>query len=474
MTTQQQPPRKSIQTIAPTRTKMPEQKAEVRNKNFDEVSLGYTPEMARGEAARCLNCKNAQCIQGCPVGIDIPGFIAAIEQGDFEKSYRILRKDNLLPAVCGRVCPQESQCEKKCIVGIKKEPVAIGRLERFIGDLGLQKGWKEEVKITKVGKKVAMVGSGPASITAAADLARAGVDVTIFEALHTAGGVLKYGIPEFRLPKKLIDAELAGLESLGVKVVKNSIIGRLFTIPQLMKEKGFDAVFIATGAGAPSFMNVPGEGYNGVFSANEFLTRVNLMRAFDRSSETPIGMGRNVAVVGAGNTAMDACRVAKRLGAENVYCIYRRSRAEAPARVEEIEHAIEEGVQFHWLTAPLKLLGDEYGRVRAMECVKMELGEPDASGRRRPVPVTGSEFLFQVDTVVPAIGTNANGIIAATTPGLKTNKWGYIEANPETQATNIPGVFAGGDIVTGGATVILAMGAGRRAAQAILKYLNLV
>lgn len=472
--TTQTPPRKSIQTIDPKRTKMPEQKADVRNKNFDEVALGYTPEMATAEAARCLNCKNAQCVQGCPVGIDIPGFIQAIADREYEKAYQLIKKDNLLPAVCGRVCPQEVQCEKKCIVGVKKEPVAIGRLERFIGDMGINQGWKENLSIKKVGKKVAMVGSGPASITCAADLARAGVEVTIFEALHTAGGVLKYGIPEFRLPKRLIDVELKGLEQLGVKIVKNAIIGRLFTIPQLMKEKGFDAVFIATGAGAPSFMGVAGEGLNGVFSANEFLTRVNLMRGFENSSDTPVGMGRNVAVVGAGNTAMDACRVAKRMGAENVYCIYRRSRAEAPARVEEIEHAIEEGIQFHWLTAPVKVLGDANGRVRGMECVRMELGEPDASGRRRPVAVTGSEFLFEVDTVIPAIGTNANGIIAQTTPGLKTNKWGYIEANAETQETSIPGVFAGGDIVTGAATVILAMGAGRRASRGILKHLNLL
>ncbi len=469
--------KKNIKTIAKTKTPMPEQDPAARARNWDEVALGYTEEMAVAEAGRCIECKRPCCISGCPVEIDIPAFIKAIEEREFRKAYDIIRQDNILPAICGRVCPQESQCEAVCLVGNKLQPVAIGRLERFVGDLGLKEGWGEEARVTAraTGLKAAMIGSGPASLTCAADLAQAGVEVTIYEALHTAGGVLKYGIPEFRLPKKLIDRELEGLRRLGVKVETNAIIGRLYTIPQLMEEKGYKAVFIAVGAGFPNFMGIPGEGLNGIFSANEYLTRINLMRGYENaagSADTPVGMGQIVAVIGAGNTAMDSCRVSIRMGAKNVYCVYRRSRKESPARVEEVEHAEQEGVQFHFLTAPVEIIGDERGWVKAMKCIRMELGEPDSSGRRRPIPVAGSEFLFEVDTVVYAIGTSANPIIAQTTPGLKLNKRGYIEVDPETQMTSIPGVFAGGDIVTGGATVILAMGAGRKAARAMLKYMG--
>ncbi len=465
--------KKSLKTIAKTKTRMPEQDPGVRRGNFSEVALGYTEEQALAEAARCIECKKPTCISGCPVGIDIRSFIQAINDREYHKAFDILKRDNILPAICGRVCPQETQCEHTCVVSRKLEPVGIGRLERFIGDMGLRKGWKDKVDIKPKGKKVAIVGSGPGGLTCAADLARAGCDVTIFEALHTPGGVLKYGIPEFRLPKALIDEELKGLSRLGVKIVTNAIIGRLYTIPQLMQEMGFETVFIAVGAGYPRFMNIPGEGYNGIFSANEYLTRVNLMAGYDHpSADTPVGMGRNVAVIGAGNTAMDACRVSIRMGADNVYCVYRRTRNESPARAEEIEHAVEEGVQFNWLTTPVQLLGNDNGWVKAMECIRMELGEPDSSGRRRPVPKPGTEFLFEVDTVVYAIGTQANPIIAQTTPGLKLNKWNYIEVD-ENQMTSIPGVFAGGDIVTGGATVILAMGAGRTAARSMLAYMGI-
>jgi glutamate synthase (NADPH/NADH) small chain len=467
--------KRTVKTIAKAKTPMPEQDPAVRAKNFEEVALGYTEEHALAEAQRCLQCKKPCCIVGCPVEIDIPAFIQAIEDRSYRKAYDILRQDNILPAICGRVCPQETQCEAVCVVSNKLEPVAIGRLERFVGDLALKHGWgADDAKVTLSGHKAAMIGSGPASITCAADLARAGVEVTIFEALHTAGGVLKYGIPEFRLPKKLIDRELQALSRLNVKVVTNAIIGRLYTILQLMQEHGFETVFIAVGAGYPNFMGIPGEGFNGIFSANEYLTRVNLMAGYQHpSADTPVGMGRNVAVIGAGNTAMDACRVSLRMGAENVYCVYRRTKKESPARAEEVHHAEEEGVQFNWLTAPVEIIGDERGWVKAMRCIRMELGEPDSSGRRRPIPVAGSEFIFEVDTVVYAIGTSANPIIAKTTPGLKLNKRGYIDVDPETQMTSIPGVFAGGDIVTGGATVILAMGAGRKAAGSMLKYMGL-
>ena len=464
--------KKSIKTIAKVKTPIPELAPEIRRENFEEVALGYEEVHAIAEAARCIECKKPHCISGCPVGIDIRSFIQAIIDKEYRRAFDILKHDNIMPAICGRVCPQESQCELLCVVGKKLEPVGIGRLERFIGDMGLREGWVDEIDNTPNGKKVAIIGSGPGGLTCAADLARAGCDVTIYEALHTAGGVLKYGIPEFRLPKSLIDEELEGLTHLGVKIVTNAIIGRLYTIPQLLGEMGYDSVFIAVGAGFPRFMNIPGEGYNGIFSANEYLTRVNLMAGYEHPTEdTPVGMGKNVAIIGAGNTAMDACRVSIRMGAENVYCVYRRTRTESPARAEEIEHAIEEGVDFHWLTAPVRIIGDDNGWVKAMECIRMELGEPDASGRRRPVPVEGSEFLFEVDTVVYAIGTAANPIIAQTTPGLKLNKWNYIEVD-ENQMTSLPGVFAGGDIVTGGATVILAMGAGRAAAKGMLKCMG--
>jgi len=468
-------PKRTIKTIARTKTPIPEQEPEIRRMNFSEVALGYTEDQALAEAARCIHCKKPTCIAGCPVEINIPAFIMAVEERDYRKAYEVIKQDNILPAICGRVCPQESQCEATCVVGHKLEPVGIGRLERFVGDLALQHGWgnvTEQIKPN--GHKAAMIGSGPASITCAVDLARAGCDVTIFEALHTPGGVLKYGIPEFRLPKALIDRELRTLQKLNVKVVTNAIIGRLFTIGQLMQEQGFETVFIAVGAGYPNFMNIPGESYNGVFSANEYLTRVNLMAGYDPTrADTPIGMGRNVAVIGSGNTAMDACRVSVRMGAENVYCVYRRTQKESPARAEELEHAIQEGVQFHWLTAPIRLEGDDSGWVKAMECIRMELGEPDKSGRRRPIPMEGTEFMFEVDTVVYAIGTSANPILAQTTPGLEINKWGYIKVDDETQMTSLPGVFAGGDIVTGGATVILAMGAGRKASHAMLKYMGI-
>jgi glutamate synthase (NADPH/NADH) small chain len=465
--------KRTIKTIAKVKTPIPEQDPRERVTNFNEVALGYSEEMAIAEAQRCIMCKKPTCIAGCPVEIDIPGFIEAIGEKQYRKAYDIMKQDNILPAICGRVCPQETQCEEVCVVSHKLEPVGIGRLERWIGDVAVREGWNRETEnITRNGHKAAMVGSGPASITCAVDLARAGCEVTIFEALHTAGGVLKYGIPEFRLPKALIDKELETLDHLGVKVVTNAIIGRLYTIPQLMTEMGFETVFVAVGAGYPNFMGIEGEGINGIFSANEYLTRVNLMAGYEHPvADTPVGMGKNIAVIGSGNTAMDACRVSLRMGADNVYCVYRRTRKESPARAEEIEHAIEEGVQFNWLTTPVRILDDGNGWVKAMECLRMELGEPDSSGRRRPIPVEGTEFLFEVDTVVYAIGTSANPIIAQTTPGLEVNKWGYIKVD-ENQMTSLPGVFAGGDIVTGGATVILAMGAGRVAARGRRKFMG--
>ena len=468
------PPVKTLRTVAPKKTPMPAQPAEVRAHNFEEVNLGFTLEMAIAEADRCLQCKKPKCVPGCPVEIDIPGFIAAISRLDMRESYRILKDANTLPAVCGRVCPQETQCEVSCVVGAKLEPVAIGRLERFVADFAVGRGWDQAPAIKPTGKKAAIIGSGPAGLACAGDLAKAGVDVTIFEALHVSGGVLKYGIPEFRLPNDTIDIEVDNLKALGVKIQLDIVIGKLFTIPQLMSERGFSTAFVATGAGSPRFMGIPGESLNGVFSANEFLTRVNLMQGFRQPLyDTPVGMGRRVAVIGAGNTAMDAARVSLRMGAESVTVVYRRSRSESPARVEELEHAIEEGIIFKWLTNPVRVLGNEKGWVTGMTCVKMELGEPDESGRRRPVTVSGSEFDMDVDTVICALGTRSNPIIAQTTPGLKTNKWGYIVIDESTGATNIPGVYAGGDIVTGSATVILAMGAGRRAARAMLQYMGL-
>jgi len=440
------------------------------------VALGLDIEGALHEAERCIRCKKPRCVPGCPVGIDIPGFISALAHRDIQGSYRILKSSNALPAVCGRVCPQETQCEVTCVVGTKFQPVAIGRLERFVADAAMGRGWDEPpAGAAEARKKAAIVGSGPAGLACAGELARNGVKVTVFEALHVAGGVLKYGIPEFRLPDVIIDSEIENLKKIGVEIRLDTIIGKLFTIPQLLGERGYDAAFVGTGAGSPKFMGIPGEAFNGVFSANEFLTRVNLMRGYRQPLyDTPVGMGKRVAVIGAGNTAMDACRVSLRMGAESVACVYRRSRRESPARAEELEHAIEEGIDFRWLTNPVEILGDSSGWVTGMRCQKMDLGEPDASGRRRPVPVAGSEFLLDVDTVIYALGTTANPIIAQTTPGLKINKWGYIEIDERTGMTSIPGVFAGGDIVTGAATVILAMGAGQRAAKGMLEYMGVL
>jgi homotetrameric NADPH-dependent glutamate synthase len=466
---------KNIKTIPRERAPMPQQPAELRRNNFDEVALGLELEGALLEADRCLRCKKPRCIPGCPVGVDIPGFIAALAHRDIKRSYHILKQSNALPAVCGRVCPQESQCEAACVVGAKLQPVAVGRLERFVADCALGQGWDTPPEPRNgLRKRAAIVGSGPAGLACAGDLARQGIAVTIFEALHVAGGVLKYGIPEFRLPDVIIDAEIESLQKLGVEIRLDTIIGKLFTIPQLLSEMGYDAVFVGTGAGSPKFMGIPGEAYNGVFSANEFLTRVNLMRGHRQPIyDTPVGMGRRVAVVGAGNTAMDSARVALRMGAEKVSVVYRRSRRESPARAEELEHAMEEGIEFLWLTNPVEIVGNAAGWVSALRCQKMELGEPDASGRRRPVAVAGSEFEVDADTVIYALGTTANPIIAQTTPGLKTTRWGYIEVDERTGMTSIPGVFAGGDIVTGSATVILAMGAGRRAAKGMLEYMGL-
>ncbi len=470
---------KNIKTIPPDRSPMPQQAPEVRVTNFNEVNLGLDLDAALREAERCLRCKKPRCVPGCPVGIDIPGFISALQHKDIRRSYQILKSSNALPAVCGRVCPQESQCEATCVVGAKYQPVAIGRLERFVADAAMGRGWDEPVNGQhrpggQSRKKAAIIGSGPSGLACAGDLARAGVGVTIFEALHVAGGVLKYGIPEFRLPDIIIDAEIENLKKMGVEIRLDTVIGKLFTIPQLMSEMGYDAVFVGTGAGSPKFAGIPGEAFNGVFSANEFLTRVNLMRGHRQPLyDTPVGMGKRVAVVGAGNTAMDSCRVAKRMGAEKVTVVYRRSRRESPARVEELEHAIEEGIEFQWLTAPIEIVGNKDGWVTGMRVQKMELGEPDASGRRSPVPVAGSESLIDVDTVIYALGTTANPIISQTTPGMTTNRWGYIQVDEASGMTNIPGVFAGGDIVTGAATVILAMGAGRRAAAGMLKFMGI-
>jgi homotetrameric NADPH-dependent glutamate synthase len=465
---------KNIKTIPPERAPMPSQPAEERAHNFKEVNLGLDLAGALHEAERCLRCKKPRCVPGCPVGIDIPGFISALARKDIKQSYRILKASNALPAVCGRVCPQESQCEATCVVNAKFQAVAIGRLERFVADCGMGRGWDEIPPAAPGQKKAAIIGSGPSGLACAGDLARNGVAVTIFEALHVAGGVLKYGIPEFRLPDVIIDAEIDNLKTMGVEIRLDTVIGKLFTIPQLMDGMGYSTVFVGTGAGSPKFAGIPGEAFNGVFSANEFLTRVNLMRGHRQPIyDTPVGMGRRVAVVGAGNTAMDAARVSRRMGAEAVTVVYRRSRRESPARVEELEHAIEEGIEFLWLTLPVEIAGNSEGWVTSMRVQKMELGEPDSSGRRRPVPVAGSEYTIDVDTVIYALGTTANPIIAQTTPGLKVNKWGYIEVDERTGMTSIPGLFAGGDIVTGAATVILAMGAGRRAAQGMLEYMGI-
>ena len=452
------------------KTPMPEQDPQVRARNFKEVTLGYTAEMAIEEAGRCLKCKNPKCVEGCPVNVRIPEFIGKVQEGDFKAAYEIITSTNALPALSGRVCPQETQCEARCVRGIKGEPVAIGRLERFVADWYRENVNEMPTKVESNGKKVAVVGSGPAGMTAASDLAKKGYQVTMFEALHTAGGVLVYGIPEFRLPKALVANEITKLEAQGVEVMTNMVIGRVLTIDELF-EMGYKAVFVGSGAGLPMFMNIPGESLNGVFSANEYLTRTNLMKAYTQEADTPIIKSKAVAVVGGGNVAMDAARCAMRLGAEHVYIVYRRGEAEMPARLEEQHHAKEEGIEFKTLCNPIEIIGDEDGRVCGMKCIRMELGEPDASGRRRPIEVPDSEFMLEVDTVVMSLGTNPNPLIRSTTPGLETNRKGCLIVN-EDEMTTRDGVFAGGDAVTGAATVILAMGAGKKGAEAIDKYLN--
>ena len=449
-----------------------EQEPKVRATNFDEVCLGYNKEEAMEEAERCLNCKNAQCVKGCPVAIDIPGFVSEIKEGNFEEAYQVISKSSALPAVCGRVCPQESQCEGKCIRGIKGEPVSIGKLERFAADWARENGIKPQPAAEKKNHKVAVIGSGPAGLTCAGDLAKMGYDVTIFEALHEPGGVLIYGIPEFRLPKsEVVAKEIENVKALGVKIETNVVIGKAGTIDELMEEEGFEAVFIGSGAGLPRFMGIPGEQANGVFSANEFLTRNNLMKAFKEEYDTPIMKSKKVAVVGGGNVAMDAARTALRLGAE-VHIVYRRSESELPARVEEVHHAKEEGIIFDLLTNPTEILVDDNGWVKGMTCIRMELGEPDESGRRSPIEIPGSEFDLELDTVIMSLGTSPNPLISSTTKGLDVNRRKCIVANEEDGATSKPGVFAGGDAVTGAATVILAMGAGKAAAKGIDEYLT--
>ncbi len=449
-----------------------EQDSAVRAHNFEEVCLGYNEEEARAESTRCLNCKNARCVQGCPVSIDIPAFIAQVKEGNMEEAYNIISESSALPAVCGRVCPQESQCEGLCVRGVKGEPVSIGKLERFVADWARERGIRPRPASEKKGKKVAVIGSGPAGLTCAGDLAKAGYDVTIYEALHKAGGVLVYGIPEFRLPKEaVVEKEIENVQSLGVKIERDVVIGKSITIDELINEEHYDAVFIGSGAGLPKFMGIPGENANGVFSANEYLTRSNLMRAFDEKSSTPIMKSKKVAVVGGGNVAMDAARTALRLGAE-VHIVYRRSEAELPARVEEVHHAKEEGIIFDLLTNPVEILEDEKGWVKGIRCIRMELGEPDESGRRSPVEVPGSEFEIDVDTVIMSLGTSPNPLISSTTKGLEVNKRKCIVAEEDTGKTTKEGVYAGGDAVTGAATVILAMGAGKTAAKAIDEYLS--
>ncbi len=458
--------------MSPNKVKMPEQEPNVRNKNFLEVALGYTEEMAKEEAQRCLQCKNKPCVKGCPVNVQIPDFISLVAEGKFEEAYEKIHETNSLPAICGRVCPQESQCEKLCVRGVKGEPVGIGRLERFAADWFISNREAKIQKAPKNGRKVAIVGSGPAGLTCAGDLANLGYDVTVFEAFHTPGGVLMYGIPEFRLPKALVQKEIANLKQQGVDIRTNMVIGKIFSVDEL-QEEGFEAVFVGSGAGLPSFMGIPGESLNGVYSSNEFLTRINLMKAYlFPEYDTPVRVGKNVAVVGGGNVAMDAARSAKRLGAENVYIVYRRSEKELPARLEEIHHAKEEGIIFKLLTNPTKILGTDDGWVKGMECVEMELGEPDSSGRRRPIVKKDSEHVIDVETVIIAIGQSPNPLIKSTTKGLDTHDWGGIIVEEDTGATSKPGVYAGGDAVTGAATVILAMGAGKCAAKAIDNYLK--
>ena len=456
-----------------TKNPMPEQEPLVRNKNFDEVALGYTPEMAVDEAKRCLGCKKPKCVTGCPVNVRIPEFLAKVAEGEFEEAYQIVTSTNSLPAVCGRVCPQENQCEGVCVRGIKGEPVGVGRLERFVAD------WHAEhadpnakpAKPQSNGHKVAVVGSGPAGLTCAGDLARMGYDVTVYELVHKAGGVLVYGIPEFRLPKAIVAREVATLEEMGVKVVTDAVIGRAISVDDLLTEEGFEAVFLGSGAGLPRFLGIPGENLLGVYSANEFLTRINLMKAYRDDYDTPIKHHKRVAVVGAGNVAMDAARCAKRLGAEKVYIVYRRGMEEVPARKEEVHHALEEEVEFQLLTNPVKVIGDEKGYVTGIECIKMELGEPDEKGRRRPVPVPDSNFVIEVDAMIDALGTSPNPLLRMTTEGLEADKHGCLIADEKGKTTR-EGVFAGGDAVTGAATVILAMGAGKTAAAAIDEYIK--
>jgi len=467
MNEQKPKPKKPILQMVPMR----EQEPKVRIRNFNEVPLGYSPEEAIAEARRCLQCKKSPCVLGCPVAIDIPGFIKAIAEGDFRKAITIMKRDNLLPAVCGRVCPQSEQCQAKCVLGKKGDPVAIGNLERFIADWERTEGGVQLPRVAPAtGKKVAVVGSGPAGLTVAADCARLGHKVTVYEALHKLGGVLVYGIPEFRLPKAILDSEVGVLSRMGVEFITDTVIGRTLTVQDLLGE--FEAVFLGLGAGLPYFLGVPGENLAGVYSANEYLARSNLMKAYlFPEYDTPIRRGRRVAVIGGGNVAMDSARTAVRLGAEHVYLIYRRSRKEMPARDEEIERAIQEGIDFQLLRNPTRIIGDGHGNVKAIEVIKMRLGEPDSSGRRRPIPVPGTEYTLQVDVVVPAIGNGANPLLTKATPGLELNKWGYIVVDEKTGATSIEGVYAGGDIVRGAATVILAMGDGRVAARAIHEYI---
>ena len=455
----------------PKKCPMPVQDPDVRNKNFKEVALGYTYEMAVNEAKRCLNCKNKPCVSGCPVNIDIPAFIAKVADEDMEGAYAVLSASSALPAVCGRVCPQENQCEGKCVRGIKTESVGIGRLERFVADWHREHSTEKPAMPVPNGHRVAVIGSGPSGLTAAGDLAKLGYKVTVYEALHTAGGVLVYGIPEFRLPKDIVRQEIDGLKELGVDIETNVVIGKTITIDELF-EMGNEAVFIGSGAGLPRFMGIPGESLKGVYSANEFLTRINLMKAYREGAKTPIQHARNVAVVGGGNVTMDAARCAERLGAENVYIVYRRSMNELPARKEEVEHAVEEGIIFKTLSNPVEVLGGADGSVCGMRCVEMELGEPDASGRRRPVVKEGSEFVLEVDCMVMSIGTSPNPLIRSTTPGLETNSHGCIITNGDDGLTTRNAVYAGGDAVTGAATVILAMGAGKHAAKAIDEYIK--
>lgn len=455
----------------PKKCPMPVQPADVRGKNFTEVALGYTKEMAVTEAQRCLQCKNKPCVAGCPVKIDIPEFIGKVAEEDFDGAFEALTKYTALPAVCGRVCPQETQCEERCVRGIKHEPVGIGRLERFVADWKMENGGAKPAPAPQNGRKVAVVGAGPAGLTVAGELARKGYAVTIFEALHKAGGVLVYGIPEFRLPKAIVQKEIDNLKALGVDVQTNMVIGKVLTIDEVF-EMGYDAVFVGSGAGLPRFMGIPGESLNGVFSANEFLTRINLMGAWQEDSQTPVMRARRVAVVGGGNVAMDAARCALRLGADEVSIVYRRGMDELPARAEEVEHAEEEGIIFKTLTNPIEVLGDENGNVVGMKCIQCELGEPDESGRRRPVEVPGSEFVLDIDAMIMAIGTSPNPLIRSTTPGLEAQKWGGLITKDESGQTTREGVWAGGDVVTGAATVILAMGAGKEAAEAIDEYLQ--